>query len=371
MSKPTPGSLLSQLSKLGLQFAFLAIFLVGVNAIFLGCQADEASSDNKSSTSETSDSDNKPSDNQDNKNATQQASTEVGNQIQFLIAKNIKGKAEIFKPHKDNWSKLKVGQKIKAGFILRTGKQSEVKLQFKDGSTILVKPNSEASLEEITLGKKSRNAELYLAEGQVLFNIKKLTNTNTHIAFTTPTATAAIRGTKGGVSTNGKSSLAYLENGKLEVRGHNEKKSSFIGPLEYLSQTTQGFKVEKASSLNNLKKSFKIKENWMKRLKKPVIDQFYSPSKAKQYFQKQLRQKLGNSATKFVEKSLKTNNLQEGLEDKLKNSAQNKVEDQVKGRMKNKKKFKQNIKDKIKQRRLDKKNKDKLKNAVNDQIKGL
>lgn len=295
------------------------------------------------------------------------ASTEVENQIQYLLTKNVRGQAELFKPHKQTWVQLKVGQKIKAGFIVRTLHDAEVKLQFKDGSTILVKQNSEASLEEIAVSSRARKAELYLADGRILFNIKKLTHSKTHIAFTTPTATAAIRGTKGGVSTNGKSSLAYLEHGKLEVRGHNEKKSAFIGPLEYLKQTSQGFKVQKALSLTRLKKKFKIQEDWMKRLKKPVISDFYSPSQSKKYFQNKLQQKLGGNSLKFVEKVLNTNSLHKDLPKAIKNSSPKKIKDEFKKRTK--KKLGKSLNKNLKQQQ--RKQKNKLKDAARKQLQGL
>lgn len=261
-------------------------------------------------------------------------STEVGNQIQYLIAKSVIGDVQLLKPNQSQWKTVKVGQKLKTGFVVKTGVNSEVKFKFQDGSKVVLQANSQASLEQFVAGKTKRQAELYLAEGELLFNIKKLSHVQNDIEFTTPTATAAIRGTSGGIATNGKSSLAYLETGKLEMKAHGSNKTHNISAMEYITQTPQGFKKKKASSFDKLKEELKVKKSWMNTLKSPVLRELYTPSKAKEYFKKELDNRI-QAPVKKLQNKVKTQAREKlkSTQDKLKKQSkklQDKTQDQLK-----------------------------------------
>lgn len=262
-----------------------------------------------------------------------QASTEVGNQIQFIIAQAVSGWVEFKKPHRDKWEKLKVNHRIKTGFIVKSSPSGTAKFTLPDGSTIALASDSEVSLEELAFKDSKRTAEIYLSQGELLFNIKKLATKTTHVEFTTPTATAAIRGTKGAVSTNGKSSLAYLESGKLELKGHNSQKSTTIGALESTKQTTNGFQKYRAKNIKALKTQHAKESRWMKSLKSPVIQKLYSPKKTEKYFKKQLEKKFGKSASEFISSTVNSQSISKSLKNEAKKQIDKKVTSKLKSKL--------------------------------------
>lgn len=294
------------------------------------------------------------------KKATQ-ASTEVGNQIQFIIAQAVSGWVEFKKPHRDKWEKLKVNHRIKTGFIVKSSPSGTAKFTLPDGSTIALASDSEVSLEELAFKGSTRNAEIYLSQGELLFNIKKLATKTTHVEFTTPTATAAIRGTKGAVSTNGKSSLAYLETGKLELKGHGNQKSTTIGALESTKQTSNGFLKYRAKNIKALKTQHAKESRWMKSLKSPVIQKLYSPKKTEKYFKKQLEKKFGKSASKFISSTINSKSISKSLKNEAKKQIDKKVTSKLKSRLNNK------MKSQLK-KNLNKKTQSKLKDAAQKKL---
>lgn len=262
-----------------------------------------------------------------------QASTEVGNQIQFIIAQAVSGWVEFKKPHRDKWEKLKVNHRIKTGFIVKSSPSGTAKFTLPDGSTIALASDSEVSLEELAFKDSKRTAEIYLSQGELLFNIKKLATKTTHVEFTTPTATAAIRGTKGAVSTNGKSSLAYLETGKLELKGHNSQNSTTIGALESTKQTANGFQKFRAKNIKALKTQHAKESRWMKSLKSPVIQKLYSPKKTEKYFKQQLEKKFGKSASKFISSTVNSQSISKSLKNEAKKQIDKKVTSKLKSKL--------------------------------------
>lgn len=262
-----------------------------------------------------------------------QASTEVGNQIQFIIAQAVSGWVEFKKPHRDKWEKLKVNHRIKTGFIVKSSPSGTAKFTLPDGSTIALASDSEVSLEELAFKDSKRTAEIYLSQGELLFNIKKLATKTTHVEFTTPTATAAIRGTKGAVSTNGKSSLAYLETGKLELKGHNSQNSTTIGALESTKQTANGFQKFRAKNIKALKTQHAKENRWMKSLKSPVIQKLYSPKKTEKYFKQQLEKKFGKSASKFISSTVNSQSISKSLKNEAKKQIDKKVTSKLKSKL--------------------------------------
>lgn len=263
------------------------------------------------------------------------ASTEVGNQFQdFLIAKSINGTAKFQKGVQKKWKELKVGQKLNSGFLVKTDKDTRLTMKLPDGSTITLLGGSLASIEDIMFAKSKRKTEIYLASGDLLFHVKKLANVKTQIQFSTPTATAAIRGTKGGISTNGKSSVAYLENGKLEVNDHESKSKIEITGLQYLYQSSKGFVTSQAKNKNELSRSFDSKKSWMNALKSPVIKKLYSPAKAQKFFKQELEKKLGKNLSSLLQSGTSQKSFKKEATKQLKQQAKNKFNQSVSPRIK-------------------------------------
>ncbi len=263
------------------------------------------------------------------------ASTEVGNQFQdFLIAHSINGNAKFQKGVQKKWNELKVGQKLKSGFLVKTGKDTKLTMKLPDASTITLLGGSLASIEDIMFAKSKRKTEIYLASGDLLFHVKKLANVKTQIQFSTPTATAAIRGTKGGISTNGKSSVAYLENGKLEVNDHESKSKSKITGLQYLYQTSKGFVTSQAKDKNELSRLFNSKKSWMNALKSPVIKKLYSPARAQKFFKQELEKKLGKNLSSLLQSGTSQKSFKKEASKQLKQQGKNKFNQSVSPRIK-------------------------------------
>jgi len=142
-----------------------------------------------------------------------------------VIIKSAVGEATVQNGGKGNWKPAHVGTKLKQGDRIRTSDESEVLIEFTDGSMVTVGENSEAGIKLLLQADSTRNTTLELAIGKLSFSIQKLVGAKSSFEFEMKSATAAIRGTDGEVETNGEESVASLETGRLEMiakTGHTD-----------------------------------------------------------------------------------------------------------------------------------------------------
>jgi len=102
------------------------------------------------------------------------------------------------------WSKLRQGMAVGEKCEIKTGPESEARLETADGTILKVEENTQvevAILQSVTKKVKNSapettvNAKFKVLYGSILGNVKKITHENPNVKFETPTATAAIRGT--------------------------------------------------------------------------------------------------------------------------------------------------------------------------------
>jgi len=128
------------------------------------------------------------------------------------------GDSKLQKKGQGNWRDIRVGARVAENDRIRTLVESRVSLEFRDGSKVNIAENSVVDL--VTLSgddKDQNNTKFNVKQGKLLFNIKKMTNSRSSFEFETVSATAAIRGTQGGIGP----SVAYLSEGRMEMRSRS------------------------------------------------------------------------------------------------------------------------------------------------------
>jgi hypothetical protein len=127
------------------------------------------------------------------------------------VAKGINNAVRVSGSITEEWSNLRLGMVVGEKCEIRTGLESEVRLETADGTVLKVEENTlveVAILQAVTKKAKKGKAKDAAPEpettvigkfkvfyGSLLGDVKKLTREDPNIKFETPTATAAIRGT--------------------------------------------------------------------------------------------------------------------------------------------------------------------------------
>jgi len=106
----------------------------------------------------------------------------------------------------EEWSDLRLGMAVGERCEIKTGPESEVRLEATDGTVVRVEENAlveVVALQAVTPKPKAKghvpettlSAKFKLFYGNLVGNVKKMTRENPDVKFETPTALAAIRGT--------------------------------------------------------------------------------------------------------------------------------------------------------------------------------
>jgi len=159
----------------------------------------------------------------------------------LIKAQSVVGEVSQQHGGKGEWAPLKVGSKLKQADQVRTAVESQVNLEFPDGSQVTIAENSVVNIKTLVAAEGSSNTKLDLKTGKLMFNIHKLASAKSSFEFETHTATAAIRGTEGDVQFVGLRSMASLLSGRLEMS--NSQGHATIGPGQMVLQTSHGFVV--------------------------------------------------------------------------------------------------------------------------------
>ncbi len=153
--------------------------------------------------------------------------------------------------------------RLKPKDVVRTRVESSVELRLDDGSVLKIEENSVINLAKLLKEGDVTNNKVVIKTGKVMFNVKKLASKRSDFVFETPTATAAIRGTIGGIGTNGKSTFAYLEEGGLELKPKGGGKAVLIKTLNVAIQKAKGFEVQAVVSNAALAQAIAVVEKVM------------------------------------------------------------------------------------------------------------
>ncbi len=176
---------------------------------------------------------------------------------QKAIAKFVTGEVLYQKKGKGSWKKVKVGSKVRESDMVRTFVESSVQLLLASGSQITVEENTIVKMSELVQDGQASSTNINVKKGRVLFNIKKLAERKSKFKFETLTATAAIRGTRGGIGFTGKRAFAYLTEGRLELRSRSGKKVD-VNPKDFVIESEKGFEVKKLEKADDLKNFLKV-----------------------------------------------------------------------------------------------------------------
>ncbi len=122
-------------------------------------------------------------------------------------------------PAKNNrWKVVKIGQILKAPFVLQTADQSQIQFKTSNGSLLTIGEKSILNFSESSFDSlKGSRDKMHLNQGSLLFKIQKLSSDSAFFEMSTSKVTAAVRGTEGGIEVGEDGSQLYLKEGKLEL----------------------------------------------------------------------------------------------------------------------------------------------------------
>jgi hypothetical protein len=176
---------------------------------------------------------------------------------QKATASLVIGEVEYQKKGKGKWRNLKVGSKIRNKDNVRTFAASRLEILFETGTLLHIEENSVISMKELLQNGANKSTKVKIGQGKILFNIKKLSGSLSKFEFETTTATAAIRGTAGGIGKKGNQIFAYLDKGKIELRSKGSNRKFFIESRDFAVQKGKNFEIKKLPKGVNLEKVLK------------------------------------------------------------------------------------------------------------------
>jgi hypothetical protein len=172
--------------------------------------------------------------------------------------KLVVGEAQFYKKDIEKAKILKVGKKLKEGVYIQTGEASEVELNYENGTILRIGEKSILKISKSQMQKESDQTEILLEKGILFFKVTKLSGDDSHFIMSTPTSTAAIRGTEGSIESSGTNSLAWLKEGKLELTHSVSGEKLLINDLERAVQDETGFELEKFKNMETLLSSLPV-----------------------------------------------------------------------------------------------------------------
>ena len=198
------------------------------------------------------------------------------------------------------WKPIKVGKKLKMGDSLRTGTESSIGIHLFDGSKFSLQENSAVSIAHLEKENKSLKAKFNIKQGEFLFNVKKLIGKEAFVDFETNYATAAIRGTIGGIEVEGENVQMYLHEGQLNIK--HAKEEFTINSLEWAyirkdkisRETLSPEKLKQRIQKRRILRSKLTKKNKVPRPNAKLIKIMQKPSSERTVLEKQELQKFRN-----------------------------------------------------------------------------
>ena len=166
------------------------------------------------------------------------------------------GKVEVSQDNR--WSRAKPNQLVFQGNIIRTQPKSRCEITLTGGGKVRIGENSELELNEADVKPMVKNFNANLKKGDIWVSAKAAFGEKKNIAIRTPTAVAAIRGTKyrakagddessvkvydGKVDVN--QAKNYIEERKEKIKGFGKKNSGgapkfTLGPVTEIKAPTQ------------------------------------------------------------------------------------------------------------------------------------
>src|SRR5690554_2021885 len=155
--------------------------------------------------------------------------------------RSVLGDVSLQKKSQGAWRPLRVSMSVSEADFIRTLLESQTIISIPDGSSITVEENSLVTLEKLFAPKGSKETALDIKQGRLQFDIQKQNSASGSFQFKTGTATAAIRGTSGGIGLYRKGLFAGLQEGLLEVEDFQGNKVLLRKGQTLIQDSLQGF----------------------------------------------------------------------------------------------------------------------------------
>ena len=141
--------------------------------------------------------------------------------------KSLDGDVKVQRSKSPKWLKARINMPLKEKDAIRTFVESEAVIQTADGHTISLKENTTLELAAFMKDAKgAKKTNIKILSGDLMANVKKLTQKKSKFAFETPTAVAAIRGTKVGFDVDKDKTDIRVYEGKVYVTPKGSRKGS-------------------------------------------------------------------------------------------------------------------------------------------------
>jgi len=133
--------------------------------------------------------------------------------------KNTIGEVKVRKGKSPKWIAARPNMPLRANDAVRTFVESEATLRTSEGTIIKLGENATFEIQELsgTVGGSSKTSVKILT-GSLAANVKKLVGSKSSFEFETPTAVAAIRGTKLGIDVKDSKTSVKVYEGKVYVK---------------------------------------------------------------------------------------------------------------------------------------------------------
>ncbi len=172
--------------------------------------------------------------------------------------KSMVGDVKIQRKKSPKWIKARPNMPLRESDAIRTFVESEAVIQTADGSRISLKENT--TLELSALSKSSDGASktgVKILSGDLMANVKKLVNKKSKFEFETPTAVAAIRGTRVGFDVDKDKTNIKVYEGKVYVVPKGARKGAELksNQMTTVVKGQKKVKVQKMAEPEEEKKS--------------------------------------------------------------------------------------------------------------------
>jgi len=198
-----------------------------------------------------------------------------------ISVKTVTGKVSFLRPPTNKRRTIRIGTVLRQRDVIYTEEESSLEIVFENGSIVKIQENALLKLTEIAKKISEGRTLMNLTTGNLTFKVNSLTGELASFRFETPTFSAAIRGTEGGLGVTGKNSMAYLREGKLLMEPIGRSSALSIEALDLcvyngMDLRKRTFKTPAAldSALNVVKTAFATKKNldkvFEKEKRKPI-----------------------------------------------------------------------------------------------------
>ena len=127
------------------------------------------------------------------------------------------GKVEVQSSGSNSWVKAKPNWPVFEGDVIRTAAKSRAEITLNGGGKVRLGEKSELELNEASVKPMTKNFKAKLKKGNVFVSAKAAFGEKKNVQLRTPTAVAAIRGTKYRAKAGDDESEVLVYNGKVDV----------------------------------------------------------------------------------------------------------------------------------------------------------